>query len=124
MSKKVFFKPETINFFSARSRDVICFFTIGLLSNFLTLIMLNFGERIEFLLPILFINTSVSFFVAFGCIDTADDFKAAVEDLDEEEKNSASGKRLIETPWIFFKVILGGIFIITPLLTIYSVMSI
>ena len=86
--------------------------------------MLNFGERVEFLFPILFINTSVSFFVAFGCIDTADDFRAAVEDLDDEEKNSASGKRLIETPWIVFKVILGGIFIITPLLTLYSEISI
>ena len=124
MSKKNFFKQETISFFSVRSRDVICFFAIGLLSNFLTLIMLNFGERIEFLLPILFINTSVSLFVAFGCIDTADDFKAAVDDLDDDEKNSASGKRLLATPWLAFKIILGGIFVISPLLIIYSVITI
>ena len=124
MNKKNFFRQETISFFSARSRDVICFFSIGLLSNFLTLITLNFGERTEFILPILFINTSVSFFVAFGCIDTADDFKAAVDDLDDDERSSASGKRLIETPWLVFKVILGGIFIISPLLIIYSVITI
>ena len=93
MSKKNFFKTETITFLQLRSRDVICFFIIGVLINFATLFMLNFGDRTHFLLPILFINTAISFFVAFSFVDAADDFKAAMDDLDDEEKNSASGKR-------------------------------
>ena len=124
MSKKNFFKTETITFLQLRSRDVICFFTIGVLINLATLFMLNFGDRTHFLLPILFINTAISFFIAFSFVDAADDFKAAMDDLDDEEKNSASAKRFIATPWVVFKVLLGGIFVISPLLIIYSVLTI
>ena len=124
MSKKNFFKTETITFLQLRSRDVICFFTIGVLINFATLFMLNFGDRTHFLLPILFINTAISFFIAFSFVDAADDFKAAMDDLDDEEKNSASAKRFIATPWVVFKVLLCGIFVISPLLIIYSVLTI
>ena len=124
MSKKNFFKTETITFLQLRSRDVICFFIIGVLINFATLFMLNFGDRTHFLLPILFINTAISFFVAFSFVDAADDFKAAMDDLDDEEKNSALGKRFIATQWVVFKVLLGGIFVISPILIIYSVLTI
>tara|TARA_A100001015_G_scaffold261246_1_gene306623 strand:+ start:230 stop:490 length:261 start_codon:yes stop_codon:yes gene_type:complete len=86
--------------------------------------MLNFGDRTHFVLPILFINTAISFFIAFSFVDAADDFKAAMDDLDDEEKNSASAKRFIATPWVVFKVLLGGIFVISPLLIIYSVLTI
>ena len=49
-------------------------------------------------------------FVMINSFDCLDDFKANVDDMDDDEKASNLGKKFKSAPWGFFKVVITLIF--------------
>ena len=94
---------------NTRGRDLYWGFTIGVFSNLATLFLIVQGGD----LPQLAMTTvivGIFAFVMINSFDCLDDFKANVDDMDEEEAASNLGKKFKSAPWGFFKVVITLIF--------------
>ena len=106
---------------ATRGRDMLWGFTIGIFGNLFTLYIISQGGD----LPKLAISAAVVgmfVFVMINSFDVMDDFKANIEDMDEDEAATNLGKRFKEAPWGIFKgavTLIFGAFAITQLLEIW-----
>ena len=85
-----------------RGRDLYWTFTLGLIVNVATMFMISIGGD----LPKLGITAGIVgtfIFVCVSAFDCMDDFKANVDDMDDEERTSNLGKKLLDAPWVMFK---------------------
>ena len=92
-----------------RGRDLYWGFTLGLFVNVATMFMISLGDGI----PKLAITAAIVGTFIFVCVnsfDCLDDFKANFDDMDEEERASNLGKKLLEAPWGMFKSLVFLIF--------------
>ena len=99
-----------------RGRDLYWGFTLGLFVNVATMFMISLGDGI----PKLAITAAIVGTFIFVCVnsfDCMDDFKANFDDMDEEERASNLGKKLLEAPWGMFKSL---VFLIFGVISIYQ----
>ena len=94
---------------NTRGRDLYWGFTIGVFANLATLFLIVQGGDLPQLAMTAAI-VGIFVFVMINSFDCLDDFKANVDDMDEEEAASNLGKKLKIAPWGFFKVVITLIF--------------
>ena len=85
-----------------RGRDLYWTFTLGLIVNIATMFMISIGGD----LPKLGITAAIVgtfIFVCVSAFDCMNDFKANVDDMDDEERKTNLGKKLLDAPWGMFK---------------------
>ena len=85
-----------------RGRDLYWTFTLGLIVNIATMFMISIGGD----LPKLGITAAIVgtfIFVCVSAFDCMNDFKANVDDMDDEERTTNLGKKLLDAPWGMFK---------------------
>ena len=106
---------------NTRGRDLYWGFTIGVFANLATLFLIVQGGDLPQLAMTAAI-VGIFVFVMINSFDCLDDFKANVDDMDEEEATSNLGKKFKSAPWGFFKVVITLIFgaiAITQLLEVW-----
>ena len=94
---------------NTRGRDLYWGFTIGVFANLATLFLIVQGGDLPQLAMTAAI-VGIFVFVMINSFDCLDDFKANVDDMDEEEATSNLGKKFKSAPWGFFKVVITLIF--------------
>ena len=94
---------------NTRGRDLYWGFTIGVFANLATLFLIVQGGDLPQLAMTAAI-VGIFVFVMIISFDCLDDFKANVDDMDEEEAASNLGKKFKSAPWGFFKVVITLIF--------------
>ena len=94
---------------NTRGRDLYWGFTIGVFANLATLFLIVQGGDLPQLAMTAAI-VGIFVFVMINSFDCLDDFKANVDDMDEEEAASNFGKKFKSAPWGFFKVVITLIF--------------
>jgi len=94
---------------NTRGRDLYWGFTIGVFANLATLFLIVQGGDLPQLAMTAAI-VGIFVFVMINSFDCLDDFKANVDDMDEEEAASNLGKKFKSAPWGFFKVVITLIF--------------
>ncbi len=94
---------------NTRGRDLYWGFTIGVFANLATLFLIVQGGDLPQLAMTAAI-VGIFVFVMINSFDCLDDFKANVDDMDEEEASSNLGKKFKSAPWGFFKVVITLIF--------------
>ena len=94
---------------NTRGRDLYWGFTIGVFANLATLFLIVQGGDLPQLAMTAAI-VGIFVFVMINSFDCLDDFKANVDDMDEEESASNLGKKFKTAPWGFFKVVITLIF--------------
>ena len=85
-----------------RGRDLYWTFTLGLIVNIATMFMISIGGD----LPKLGITAAIVgtfIFVCVSAFDCMNDFKANVDDMDDEERTTYLGEKLLDAPWGMFK---------------------
>ena len=87
---------------ATRGRDLYWGITIAVFGNLFTLFIISQGGD----LPQLAITAAIVgmfVFVMINSFDCMDDLKANVDDMDDEERTSNLGKKLLDAPWGMFK---------------------
>ena len=85
-----------------RGRYLYWTFSLGLFVNITTMFMISIGGD----LPKLGITAGIVGTFIFMCVsafDCMDDFKATVDEMDDEERTTNLGKKLQDVPWGMFK---------------------
>ena len=106
---------------NTRGRDLYWGFTIGVFANLATLFLIVQGGDLPQLAMTAAI-VGIFVFVMINSFDCLDDFKANVDDMDEEEASSNLGKKFKSAPEGFFKVVITLIFgaiVITQLMEVW-----
>ena len=93
---------------NTRGRDLYWGFTIGVFANLATLFLIVQGGDLPQLAMTAAI-VGIFVFVMINSFDCLDDFKANVDDMDEEAASNL-GKKFKTAPWGFFKVVITLIF--------------
>ena len=96
-------KPETTAFFALRSRDLFWTMTLAIFLNLAAITLLSMGYE-SMKMPLLTMVALFGLLAIFFSVDAADDFAAAINSLDEDEKASPIGQRLLKTPMAVFKI--------------------
>lgn len=96
-------KSETTAFFALRSRDLFWTMTLAIIVNLAAITLFSIGYN-SMKMPMLTMVALIGLLAIFFSVDIADDFAAAIEGLDEDEKASPVGQRLLKTPMIMFKI--------------------
>ena len=85
-----------------RGRDLYWTFTLGLIVNVAIMFMLSIGDDLPKLgITAALVGTFI--FVCVSAFDCMDDFKANFDDMDDEERKTNLGKKLLDAPWGMFK---------------------
>ena len=106
---------------NTRGRDLYWGFTIGVFANLATLFLIVQGGDLP-QLAMTAVIVGIFVFVMINSFDCMDDFKASIDDMDEEEAETNIGKKFKTAPWGLFKVVITLIFgaiAITQLLEIW-----
>ena len=106
---------------ATRGRDLDWGFTIGVFANLVTLYLIIQGGDLP-QLAMTAVIVGIFVFVMINSFDCMDDFKASIDDMDEEEAETNIGKKFKTAPWGLFKVVITLIFgaiAITQLLEIW-----
>ena len=94
---------------ATRGRDLYCGFTIGTVSNLVTLfIIAQAGSLPIFAISAMIIATFV--FVMINSFDCMDDLKANADDMDADEAATNFGAKFGKAPWGMFKTVVTVMF--------------
>ena len=94
---------------ATRGRDLYWGFTIGVFANLVTLyLIIQGGDLPQLAMTAAIVGIFV--FVMINSFDCMDDFKANVDDMDEEEAATNLGQKFKAAPWGLFKVVITLIF--------------
>lgn len=96
-------KSETTAFFDLRSRDLFWIMTLAIIVNLVAITLLSMGND-AMKTPLLTMVALVGLMAIMFSVDAADDFAAAIEGLDEDEKASPVGQRMQKAPMAVFKI--------------------
>ena len=92
-----------------RGRDLYWGFTIGVFANLVTLyLIIQGGDLPQLAMTAAIVGIFV--FVMINSFDCMDNFKANVDDTDEEEAATNIGQKFKAPPWGLFKVVITLIF--------------
>lgn len=94
-----------------RGRDLYWGFSLGILSNLVTLFLLSTGAALGLMawaLTATIVGTFV--FVIINSFNCMDDLKENANDMDEVEANTHLGQKFLSTPWGLFKSVILVVF--------------
>ena len=106
---------------SALSRDLASTTVIGIVSNLVTLYMISTAEAPQLAISAIILSTFL--FVVLSGLNTMDQFKAWIADMDEQDSNSHSGQLGKKAPFVLWKTVFSLIFLVvavTQLLEVWT----
>ena len=89
---------------SSLSRDLVSTTAIGIVSNLVTLYMISNAEAPQLAISAIIISTFL--FVVLSGLNTMDQFKAWIADMDEQNSNSRSGQLGKKAPLAMWNAVL------------------
>ena len=106
---------------SSLSRDLASTTAIGIVSNLVTLYMISTAEAPQLAISAIIISTFL--FVVLSGLNTMDQFKAWIADMDEQDSNSHSGQLGKKAPFAMWKTVFSLTFLVvavTQLLEVWT----